>query len=402
MKFPKIEYLVIEKFFSSLKQRFTEAKRITLLKDRINKLEDAKKEISSIDPYNKERESRKKKLQDSIDEKLSVCREELSIRQKLIDAKTDDEKKILRNQLKDNKEKYPKLYNKGEVASPCTNCIDLLVKDFKSKHDKEKKYREELVKGMKLINTSFLNGDYRFMYRHNQKDDNDKRYYKMPGNCWQPVRPESKGSEQSIILDYLTKKNVKPSDAIESLFTGSEGPIVIECLTAIYIIHYRAILKTIGPDKFNQMFKNGIRISPNKSPILDYFIIEEENKAFDLKKGDWVYFKNHEDYLKRHKNSAVRSFQGENALLMNNDVYEGFGIPPSSEKKLNEELLDAYNKEPTMPDPANPGTYIINKSAQNNFPEVKESDIPGLYINGKIYPVVKPDMEKIFNLENSP
>ncbi len=56
--------------------------------------------------------------------------------------------------------------------------------------------------------------------------------------------------------------------------------------------------------------------------------------------GDWVYFKNFADYTTKHPGGF---WQGENALVMGDGIYRGFGVTNKTEAELNAELVKEYN-----------------------------------------------------------
>ncbi len=228
------------------------------------------------------------------------------------------------------KRQYPKLYGRGETANPCLQkCPKETLRELQLR-----KMRKELVEGMRMANN-----DLCFMYI-----DTNNPYYRLPPSHWQPVKPlpSNPNSGQSINRKFKLKPGVKPSDAVNIIFSNRDCNIVTECVNTINMIYLRAILKTVGKDSFNKMFKNGITLQDKMPELRKY----QKNKPLDisqksdLKKGDWVYFYNYPDYSDKHPKGY---WQGENAIVLGSDQYEGFGVPKTSEEEMNKDLLEAYN-----------------------------------------------------------
>ncbi len=142
-----------------------------------------------------------------------------------------------------------------------------------------------------------------------------------------------------------------PSDAIDAIFKSGAGT-QLECNSTMVAIQYRAMLQTLGPATFNKKFPAGagVIISPHhrppsgvaKHPIWDKKLYKEVSitSSADLMPGDWVYFKNIDDYIAKHPGGL---WSGEHTLYLGGGLFRGFGVPEVSEADLRQRLLDAYN-----------------------------------------------------------
>jgi hypothetical protein len=117
-------------------------------------------------------------------------------------------------------------------------------------------------------------------------------------------------------------------------------------------IQYYAMLKALGPAKFNTRFASGFTISAvSDQPIWNvpaekkYSLITVASKA-EILPGDWVYFKNFHDYTTRVPSGF---WQGENAIALGAGKYRGFGVGSMSEHDLNQELVNRYNADGAPP-----------------------------------------------------
>jgi hypothetical protein len=175
-----------------------------------------------------------------------------------------------------------------------------------------------------------------------------------------------------------TGKNA--SDAIEAIFAPG-AHTRLECLSMTAAIEYRAMLKSIGPAKFNAQFPGGAGIEIVARP--SFPLISGADKKFEVKAvasrseilpGDWVYFKNFKDYTTR----VVGGYwQGENAIALGGGMFRGFGVAAMSETDLNQELVNRYN---------NDATPILTKTVADLL-----ADGGGLLLS----PVIRPVMSKI-------
>jgi hypothetical protein len=260
----------------------------------------------------------------------------------------------------------------------------------------EQQIRDRLVVVMKRMNNDRCRGKARFNYPYHTKD----REYRMPASHWEPARANPKKPGQSESMNFSTKQGIKPSDAIEALFEGTDCPILIECLTAMYIVYYKALVECFGAEKFDMIFRDGIRVAPNRSRVQDYLTVGCRNNPGELKRGDWVYFFNHPNYLRRHPNSLGNAWQGENALVVGSDKYEGFGVSERSAEEITRELFQQYNMAPTRYD-SQKDQYVPDEASDKAQPPLKEiREIPGLTAprgscKGKIGPVIIPNMDAL-------
>jgi hypothetical protein len=297
------------------------------------------------------------------------------------------------------RKRHPALYARQKVSGEpdyeryacIQQCIDPGIRGIQ-----EENIRKHIVSGMKELNTADCRGTNRFNYTHNSTD----REYKMPRSYWVPNVPNSDfhKPDQSKNMDFHTKPGVRASDAVNAVFSGPECPIYIECLTAMYFLYFQAVLKTIGPDQFDRMFPNGIHVSPDSQDINGLIKAECKDSASDLKQGDWVYFYNNGNYLSRHPPTDFNNaFQGENAVVMSRNKYEGFGVDTSTEMQMKKELLDAYN---TVPQKAQGSDWVPDTDTAQRFPPITQDKIPGLTAprggcQGKIGPVIVPNVSTL-------
>jgi hypothetical protein len=153
----------------------------------------------------------------------------------------------------------------------------------------------------------------------------------------------------------------QPSDALEAIFKRDAGTL-LECNSMTVAIQYRAMLKMLGPVAFNKKFPGGagLIISPHhehqvppfggeKNPIFSQGLYKEVpiTSSKDLMPGDWVYFKNVDNYIDEHPGGL---WSGEHTLYLGNGLFQGFGITkPISESDLDKKLREEYNKGLSKP-----------------------------------------------------
>lgn len=110
-------------------------------------------------------------------------------------------------------------------------------------------------------------------------------------------------------------RNVKPSDAIQDIYSNSSW-YAFECATAMIVIYYHAILNLIGADLFNRLFQNIYLYSWHADSDLGLTALTTP----DYIPGDVVYFDN-PDF-----NPQTPQWRGENAVVLEDDTYFGHGI----------------------------------------------------------------------------
>lgn len=121
---------------------------------------------------------------------------------------------------------------------------------------------------------------------------------------------------------FMLKPGVRPSDAIRDIYLNS-SLYAFECATAIIIIYYEAILKSIGENSFNFIFQNLYLYSWHTDPDLELQILYSSH----VLPGDVVYF-NNPDF---HPNASW--YRGLNAVVMGDGTFfgHGFGIMTAEE-----------------------------------------------------------------------
>ncbi|GAE34459.1 protein-glutamine gamma-glutamyltransferase [Halalkalibacter akibai] len=129
---------------------------------------------------------------------------------------------------------------------------------------------------------------------------------------------------------FLLRPDVEPSDAILDIY-GNSSLYAFECATAIIIIYYQAILKSIGQSQFNAFFQNIYLYSWHTDPDLELQILYSDQ----FLPGDVVYF-NNPDF---HPDTPW--YRGENAVVLSDGTFfgHGFGIMTA------EEMIEFLNSQ---------------------------------------------------------
>jgi hypothetical protein len=150
---------------------------------------------------------------------------------------------------------------------------------------------------------------------------------------------------------FTLQPRARPARAIRSIFEGGHDN-VLECNSTMVACHYYAMLKTMGDDAFNRRFAGGqeLVISPYHKDLpgtdrphpFDGRLMRRITIAGedDLLPGDWVYFKNFDDYIQKHPNGF---WSGEHTMYLGGGEFQGFGTAVSSAAEINQKLLDNYN-----------------------------------------------------------
>ncbi|BBH22501.1 protein-glutamine gamma-glutamyltransferase [Paenibacillus baekrokdamisoli] len=123
---------------------------------------------------------------------------------------------------------------------------------------------------------------------------------------------------------FRQKAGVLTSDAINDIFKNSRL-YGFECATAMVIILYKATLDSIGKDRFNTYFKDLFLYDWNYDNHLRLVRVNDKNEAYP---GDVLYFENPDH------NPKTPEWQGENAIMLADNLYFGHGIGIRTEEGI--------------------------------------------------------------------
>jgi protein-glutamine gamma-glutamyltransferase len=122
---------------------------------------------------------------------------------------------------------------------------------------------------------------------------------------------------------FLVKASTQPSIAIRDIY--SSGPLyAFECATAIVIILYKAVLDSLGEKAFDKLFSSLYLRDWHYDADLRLKVTHGQA----VNPGDVVYFRNPD------VNPLTPQWQGENAVLLSNDLYYGHGLGVLSGAKI--------------------------------------------------------------------
>jgi protein-glutamine gamma-glutamyltransferase len=165
---------------------------------------------------------------------------------------------------------------------------------------------------------------------------------------------------------FQLREEVAPAAAIQDVFENS-SLYAFECATAMIIIYYHAVLKTIGSKLFNLLFQNLYLYSWHTDSDLAVQSVLTKH----LVPGDVAYFIN-PDY-----HPETPWWRGENAIVMGDGMYFGHGIGI----KTAQEITDFLNSV-RQPDSTTPAT-LINLVARPSFKHLAElSKLPRSFKRG--------------------
>ncbi|REE88577.1 protein-glutamine gamma-glutamyltransferase [Paenibacillus taihuensis] len=151
---------------------------------------------------------------------------------------------------------------------------------------------------------------------------------------------------------FELKRDVTAADAIRDIFSNGKK-YGFECATAVMIIEYKAVLETLGDDKFNPLFPKLYLHSWQFDNNLG--LTREDAPSSYSKPGDVLYFKNPE------VDPDERIWQGENVIKMGDDRYFGHGIGMDD----SEGIIAALNKHRAQG--ATESAYLEDQFIYPNF-----------------------------------
>lgn len=208
----------------------------------------------------------------------------------------------------------------------------------------------------------------------------DSIYGRDNANGTMPALFENRG-----LYSFQSRKGVKPSDAIKSIFHKEQKSLILDCSTGLQIIHYKALLDFLGEEKFNKIFsQTGIRIEQcisNKNPTVcirdelnsDWRTIVEspEDMLGKITPGDLVYISNIKPYAKRHPAGETPGF---NVIYLGKNEkgqHEFGGLFTEKRVHTYDEIIDLmikdYNKVPYHMQSKTDSQYAEEKQPNTTF-----------------------------------
>nr|WP_308017500.1 protein-glutamine gamma-glutamyltransferase [Alkalihalobacillus deserti] len=137
---------------------------------------------------------------------------------------------------------------------------------------------------------------------------------------------------------FLLRSGVKPSDAILDIYRNG-SLYAFECATAIIIIYYQAILKSIGRRRFDAIFQNLYLYSWHTDPNLEL----DSFYSNRFLPGDVVYFNNPDFY------PNTPWYRGENAVVLSDGTFFGHGLGIMTAEQMIQFLNSQRFPESTQP-----------------------------------------------------
>ncbi|MDP4180828.1 MAG: protein-glutamine gamma-glutamyltransferase [Bacillota bacterium] len=151
---------------------------------------------------------------------------------------------------------------------------------------------------------------------------------------------------------FLLQNNVKPSDAINDIYTNSSS-YATECSTAMVIVYYKALVDVLPKELFNSLFPE-IYLMNWQHLDRDIGIVDYPN-VHDYLPGDGRYFKNPD------VDPMTPEWQGENVFDLGDGYYYGHGIGIGSGETIISEL-NKYRIEN-----AERSAYLLDSAKRPNF-----------------------------------
>lgn len=150
------------------------------------------------------------------------------------------------------------------------------------------------------------------------------------------------------IHGYQLNPNVLPSEAIEDIYENGHE-YAFECSTAIVIVYYYAVLRSINRNLFNRLFQN--LLVWDWSYDEDLRIITKAGKEFIP--GDVLYFHN--------PDHQEPQWIGENTVFLGDNLYYGHGTGI----RTKEDMIRALN---TLRKPnATRSAYLLSQYSRLDF-----------------------------------
>lgn len=170
---------------------------------------------------------------------------------------------------------------------------------------------------------------------------------------------------------FVLKKGVLPQTGIADIFMNG-NMYAFECATAIVIIFYKAVLETIDNQHFNRLFSDLYLYDWH----YDQDLMLQIHRGTDFLPGDCVYFKNPEF------NPETPYWQGENAIVIDHDLYYGHGIGIKTSQVILGFLNTKRKKNATE------SSFLMDQITRLNLHTLIQLKLTGLRAKYLIFPPI--------------
>lgn len=178
------------------------------------------------------------------------------------------------------------------------------------------------------------------------------------------------------IYGYTLKKGCKPSEALRSI---RETVCFIDCLEAVEIAYYDALLEILGEERFDEIFSReesrfALSTLLYETPLAPGRLSKiEKSKKLDaaffssIRKGEKVFFLNIAKYGFKHIDGVDQGYHcicSEEFENQEGVRFVAFGLPTEgvSEEEICQYLVNAYNRDPID------RTVLYNDPNNDGFP----------------------------------
>lgn len=232
---------------------------------------------------------------------------------------------------------YPENSVERQVLEQMSNSTQAYRYDTLEQLKFELAMRKEIIEASKALNSSGM----KFAVFHKTECNPD---------YWQRT---SNGG-------FLLKNGVKPSDAINDIFKNGKK-YGTECATAMVIVYYRALTRVMSEERFNTLFPSIYLMNWHQlDPLLKE--VGRPGPVADILLGDRCYFQNPD------VDPKVPELQGENVIVMPNNLFYGHGIGITTAEQIIR-LLNANRFEGAT----RTAYFMEGSAARPNFKQLSDA-----------------------------
>ncbi|MBD8070537.1 protein-glutamine gamma-glutamyltransferase [Bacillus sp. PS06] len=158
---------------------------------------------------------------------------------------------------------------------------------------------------------------------------------------------------------FVLKDDTSPAEAVLDIYSQGDK-YAFECATAMVIVFYKAAVESVGKESFDHLFADLVLYDWHYDKDIGLMT----TRGNEFIPGDCIYFKN-PDF-----DPETPYWRGENAIVINEDLYYGHGIGIKNATEIIEHLNNHRKTNATE------SAYILSQHTRPDYRTLSNYSLP--------------------------